>query len=96
MTEANGWSKGLAAANATPRCGARCRRNGGAPCRAAAIRGRTRCRLHGGKSTGPRDQGREALAKLRWKHGRRSKLAQQERQLAREALNELRRLLSEV
>jgi hypothetical protein len=33
-----------------PRCGARTR--SGAPCKAPAVRGRARCRMHGGKSTG--------------------------------------------
>lgn len=41
-----------------PRCGARCRSKGGAPCSAPVVkvagRLRARCRLHGGLSTGPR------------------------------------------
>ena len=41
----------LKLANATPRCGAK-RRDGGS-CRQAAM-GNGRCRMHGGKSTGPR------------------------------------------
>lgn len=32
------------------KCGAKSRTRGGAPCRAWAVRGRTRCRMHGGKS----------------------------------------------
>jgi hypothetical protein len=36
-----------------PRCGARTKRTG-LPCHAPACRGRNRCRLHGGKSTGPK------------------------------------------
>lgn len=36
------------------RCGARARSRGGLPCRAPVVAGRTRCKLHGGKSTGPR------------------------------------------
>jgi hypothetical protein len=31
-----------------PRCGARARNRGGAPCRAPCVRGKSRCRLHGG------------------------------------------------
>lgn len=59
-----------------PRCGARTR-NGGA-CRAPAMQnpktGRyTRCRMHGGASTGPRTrEGLDRCRKARWKHGRRS------------------------
>jgi len=44
-----------------PRCGARTRAGG--PCRAPAIRGKLRCRMHGGRSTGPRTE--EGLARLR-------------------------------
>jgi hypothetical protein len=44
-----------------PRCGARTR--AGCPCRAPAIRGKLRCRMHGGRSTGPRTAA--GLARLR-------------------------------
>ena len=47
--------------NAAPRCGAKTRT--GCPCRSPAIRGKRRCRMHGGASTGPRTQ--EGLARLR-------------------------------
>jgi hypothetical protein len=36
--------------NSAPRCGAKTR--SGTPCECPAIRGRARCRLHGGRSTG--------------------------------------------
>lgn len=55
--------------NSAPRCGARTRR--GTACQCPAMRGRTRCRLHGGKSTGPRTA--EGLARIRTantRHGR--------------------------
>src|SRR5437763_12341920 len=42
----------LVMANAAPRCGARSRRTG-KPCRGAAMPN-GRCKVHGGKSTGPR------------------------------------------
>lgn len=32
----------------SPRCGAKTKRNNGAPCRSPAVRGKTRCRIHGG------------------------------------------------
>jgi hypothetical protein len=38
------------------RCGARTRSRNGAPCQCKVVPGRTRCRLHGGLSTGPRTQ----------------------------------------
>ncbi len=44
-----------------PRCGARTR--AGCPCRAPAIHGKLRCRMHGGRSTGPRTK--EGMARLR-------------------------------
>jgi hypothetical protein len=40
----------LANIRAAPRCGARTRAGGA--CKCPAIRGRNRCRLHGGRSTG--------------------------------------------
>ncbi|WP_350172587.1 HGGxSTG domain-containing protein [Hyphomonas sp.] len=36
------------------RCGARTRSRNGAPCQCKVVPGRTRCRFHGGLSTGPR------------------------------------------
>jgi len=53
------------------RCHARCR--DGHACRAPVVRGRRRCKLHGGLSTGPRTpEGRErALAALAFAHARR-------------------------
>ncbi len=54
-----------------PRCGARTR--AGTPCRGPAVRGRLRCRMHGGRSTGPRTAaGRERCRAARWRHGGRS------------------------
>ena len=51
-----------------PRCGARTR--AGCPCRAPAIHGKQRCRMHGGRSTGPRTpEGRARVAAARTKHG---------------------------
>lgn len=52
-----------------PRCGARTR--AGCPCNAPALRGRTRCRMHGGASTGPRTAaGLARLRAARTVHGR--------------------------
>lgn len=34
--------------NSAPRCGARTKGNNGNPCRCPAIKGKTRCRVHGG------------------------------------------------
>jgi len=51
-----------------PRCGARTR--AGCPCRAPAIHGKLRCRMHGGRSTGPcTAEGRARVAAARTTHG---------------------------
>ncbi len=34
--------------NKAQRCGARTKRNNGKPCRSPAVRGKNRCRIHGG------------------------------------------------
>jgi hypothetical protein len=53
--------------NSTPRCGAKSRK--GTPCRSPAM-ANGRCRMHGGKSTGPRTkEGLERSKKANWKHG---------------------------
>ena len=53
--------------NTAPRCGARTRK--GTPCRGPAMPN-GRCRMHGGKSTGPRTpEGLERSRKANWKHG---------------------------
>jgi hypothetical protein len=53
-----------------PRCGAKARTQGGRPCRAPAMHGKGRCRMHGGQSTGPRTpSGLDRSRRARWKHG---------------------------
>ena len=48
-----------------PRCGARTKRNNGAPCCSPAVRGKKRCRIHGGsKGSGAQKENNNAL-----KHG---------------------------
>jgi hypothetical protein len=71
-----------------PRCGARTRR--GSPCGCPAIRGKKRCRMHGGLSTGPRTPAGLARSKqARWKHGAFSAEARQEMAHCRQLLREL-------
>src|ERR1700745_1889826 len=68
----------LVMANAAPRCGARSKRTG-KPCRAAAMPN-GRCKVHGGKSTGPRTpEGLERSRRANWKHGHFSREAKAER-----------------
>jgi glucans biosynthesis protein len=63
------WSK-------APRCGALTRRQ--TACQCPAMRNRRRCRLHGGKSAGPRTAaGLERSRRARWKHGAYSREARE-------------------
>ena len=54
------------------RCLAKTRQ--GTPCQNPVVTDRNRCRMHGGKSTGPRTaEGKARVAAAQTKHGRRSK-----------------------
>ena len=48
----------------SPRCGARTR--SGRSCQSPAVRGKRRCRMHGGKSTGPKKGSQNALKHKRY------------------------------
>jgi hypothetical protein len=81
----------LLKANAAPRCGARSKRTG-KPCQGAAMPN-GRCKLHGGKSTGPRTpEGLERSKRARWKHGYYSREAKAERSRVRAAILAVRSL----
>ncbi|MET0675860.1 MAG: HGGxSTG domain-containing protein [Bradyrhizobium sp.] len=75
---------------ASPRCGARTR--AGSACRAPAVRGRKRCRMHGGApgSGAPRANGNAR------KHGRFTKEAIAERRQVQALLGEALKLLREL
>jgi hypothetical protein len=67
-----------------PRCGARTCHADGRPCQAPAIRGKRRCRMHGGLSTGPRTaEGLKRSQRANWKHGYFSREAREARRVAR-------------
>ena len=52
-------------------------------CRAPAAKGKTKCRFHGGASTGPKtEQGRQRCADARTIHGNQTRQARTERSLA--------------
>ena len=54
-----------------PRCGAKNRQAG--PCQCPAMRGKRRCRLHGGKSTGAKTKaGIQRIRAAHWRNGSRS------------------------
>src|SRR6266566_3158757 len=85
----------LLKANAAPRCGARSKRTG-KPCRGAAMPN-GRCKLHGGKSTGPRTmEGLERSRRANWKHGHFSREAKAQRSRLRAAILTLRDLCGSI
>src|SRR5687768_14119947 len=89
----SGWREHLELANAAPRCGAKTRST--SACSQPAM-SNGRCRLHGGKSTGPRTaEGLERSRKANWKHGFYSSAAVAERRSARAQLRLLRLLLGQ-
>ena len=64
------------------RCGARSKRNNGAPCRSPAFRGKQRCRIHGGgKGSGARIGNSNAL-----KHGETTKKIKEFREATKKLL----------
>ena len=79
----------LANLGTAPRCGARTR--AGHPCRQAAVRGRARCRMHGGArgSGGPRGD-----RNGNFKHGLWTRENVATRQIMRESVREIRALLA--
>jgi hypothetical protein len=77
-----------------PRCGAHSRL-AQRPCLAPAMRN-GRCRMHGGKSTGPRTEGGKVRARsARLEHGLYSKEAKSDRKEANELIRAWRKLESE-
>ena len=70
-----------------PKCGAKTRK--GTPCQGFAMKN-GRCKLHGGKSTGPKTaEGKARIAAAHFKHGLRSKAHIEE-------MREIRRLLKRL
>ncbi|MGY4572957.1 MULTISPECIES: HGGxSTG domain-containing protein [Bradyrhizobium] len=72
---------------ASPRCGARTRTSGA--CRAPAVRGKTRCRMHGGA----RGSGAPRANRNARKHGLFTREAIAERRQIRALLGDVRRML---
>jgi len=74
----------------SPRCGARTR--SGTPCRAPAVSGKARCRMHGGaRGTGAPVGNTNAL-----KHGMYTKEALEERRALRQFMREMEDGLREI
>ena len=77
-----------------PRCGAKTRK--GTACKSPAM-SNGRCRMHGGKSTGPRTpEGLERSRKANWKHGHYSQESIEERRLLRQFIKDSKEFLEEI
>ena len=77
------------------RCGARTRR--GTACLKPALKGKTRCQLHGGKATGARTTaGRQRLSDAQLRHGKYTKTelakAKHRAEIGRRVRGELKRI----
>ena len=90
------WRAALETASSGPRCGARTRKPDGQPCQQPAMPN-GRCRLHGGKSTGPRTiEGLTRSRRANWKHGHYSAQAKAQRAAARASRRKLQELIAEL
>ncbi len=70
-------------------CNAKSKRTG-IQCRAPAANGKTKCRFHGGASTGPKtDQGRQRCAEAKTMHGNETRKARTERAESMRRIREL-------
>ena len=62
-------------------------------CKAPAVKGKTKCRFHGGRSTGPKTaEGKAAIAKAHTIHGRETRAIRAERSAKLAELYELEML----
>lgn len=73
-----------------PRCGAKTRK--GAPCNSPAVKGRKRCRMHGGNSLGAP----KGKMHGRYRNGLHTYEMKEERQNFRELLKDIKETLREV
>ena len=81
----------IARMHASPRCGAKARTRGHAPCRNPAMKGKRRCRMHGGKNPGAPFGNQYAL-----KHGRYRQAVLRERREIREFIRWCDRVLDQL
>lgn len=80
------WRRAMARAQAAPRCHARCKHSK-APCRNPAVKGRSVCRMHGGKGGAPKGERNGA-----YRHGRHTAEAKTERRQLRRSIRLLETL----
>ena len=74
----------------SPRCGARTR--GGRPCRSPAVKGKRRCRMHGGADGSGAPRGNRNA----WRHGARTAEALALQRQVRELVRGARELIEKV
>lgn len=80
--------------NNASRCNAKAKSTG-QQCRAPAMRGKLKCRLHGGKSTGAKTvEGLKRCRRANWKHGNYSAESKQMYRLLKVFLRENEKYLS--
>jgi hypothetical protein len=78
------------------RCQARSKRTK-QQCKAPALKGKTKCRFHGGASTGPKtEEGRKRCAEAKTVHGNETRALRNERRLAASRLLELETLARKI
>jgi ribosomal protein L32 len=88
------WRLTLPLAQSCPRCGARTR--SGTKCKAPAM-SNGRCRMHGGKSTGPRtSEGLECMRQANTRHGNYSEESRQLMRAVRRLIAEARQMAEET
>ena len=74
------------------RCNSKSKRTG-VQCKAAAVKGGTKCKWHGGRSTGPRTpEGRNRIAQANTVHGQETRKARSDRSIGMARLAELEAL----
>ena len=74
----------------SPRCGAKTRR--GTPCMAPAVKGKRRCRMHGGAPGSGAPRGNQNALK----HGFYTRKAVEERRALRQLIRQAEKLLEEI
>jgi hypothetical protein len=88
------WRLTLPLAHSCPRCGARTRC--GAKCKAPAM-SNGRCRMHGGKSTGPRtSEGLERMRRANTRHGIYSEESRRQMRAIRKLVREAEQTAEEI
>jgi len=88
------WRVTLPLAQHSPRCGARTR--DGTPCQGPAMRGRSKCRMHGGGSCGPSPEGIGRIRVARTVHGGRGAEGRELRKMIAELKAATKRLIELV